>query len=154
MKLNVDGSFEERDGKGGIGAVLMDGAGKVIFVACGKLDRCGEPLEAEILACREGICMALQWTLLPVLVETDCHEAMNLIRSKQRVLSEMGFLVEEVQSLVTGRRDIKLTKVRCDRNIVSHFLANKGISESLTAFWPDNNCNFISHLLDVDVPHE
>lgn len=154
MKLNVDGSFKAEDGKAGIGAVLRDSTGKIIFAACGKMDRCGDPLEAELLACREGIAMALQWTLLPMVIETDCQEALNLLRSKQRVLSEMGFLVGEVHSLMTGQREIKLTKVYKDQNIVSHFLANKGRSESLTAFWPDDNCNFITHLLDVDVPRE
>lgn len=56
MKLNVDGFFEERDGGGGgIGAILRDSSGIVIFAACGKLDRCGGALEAELLTYREGI---------------------------------------------------------------------------------------------------
>lgn len=34
MKLNVDGSFDAQEGRGGIGMILRDNTGKVIFSSC------------------------------------------------------------------------------------------------------------------------
>nr|BAD28086.1 hypothetical protein [Oryza sativa Japonica Group] len=42
---------------------------------------CQSALETELLACRDGIALALQWTLLPIVVESDCQEAIQLIKS-------------------------------------------------------------------------
>lgn len=57
MKLNVDGSFQASDGKGGIGAVLRDSSGNVIFAACGSMLVCGSAMEADYS--RAG--RVLQW---------------------------------------------------------------------------------------------
>lgn len=95
MKLNVDGSFDASSGKGCIGAVLRNSQGEVIFSACGFLDHCSGPLEAELLACKEGINMALQWTLLPIVVELDCSVAVKLISSVSKGRSEVAFIVRD-----------------------------------------------------------
>lgn len=58
-------------------------------------------LETEIVACREGIVMALQWTLLPIIVETDFLELVQLIRSEGKIMSELAFLIREVRDLMT-----------------------------------------------------
>lgn len=54
MKLNTDGSFQAEAGNGGIGVVLRNCHGEIIFSACGFLQRTSSVLEAELLACREG----------------------------------------------------------------------------------------------------
>lgn len=133
--------------RGGIGAVLRDSTGKVIFSACGFVARCSSALEVELLACNEGIIMALQWTFLPVIVETDCLEVVQLIQTKGIVLSEIMFLVKEVRDLCHGSREVALKKIHRNQNRVSHTLANRDRCEACTAFWPDETCNFISHLL-------
>lgn len=150
MKLNVDGSFDELEGTGGIGAILRNSSGEVIFSACGKLNRCAGPLESELVACREGLVMALQWTLLPIVLETDCLEAMQMILAKEEGRSEFEFIIREIKCLLIRNREIVLTKINRNQNSVSHALASGGRRESLTAFWPDDSCNFISHLVCND----
>jgi hypothetical protein len=59
--------------------VLRNSLGSVIFSACGFIERCSSPVESELLACKEGINLALQWTLLPLIVESDCMVAINMI---------------------------------------------------------------------------
>jgi hypothetical protein len=101
MKLNVNGSYEPRDGTVVIGAVLRNSSGNIIFDACGFMCRNASGLETEIVACREGIVMALQWTLLPIIVETDFLELVQLIRSEGKIMSELAFLIREVRDLMT-----------------------------------------------------
>lgn len=150
MKLNVDGSYDATVGTGGIGAILRNSSGEVIFSACGKLNCCGGTLEAELLACREGLAMTLQWTLLPIIVETDCLEMVQMIHAKEAVLSELAFLVREIKCLLTGSREIVVARIDRAQNSTSHFLANKGRRGSLTGFWLDDSCNFILHLVCAD----
>lgn len=150
MKLNIDGSFQPDTGKGGLGVVLRNRLGEVIFAACGYIQRCTGALEAELMACREGLLMALQWTLLPIIIETDCQEMLNLLQSKELVRSELMFLVKEVHDLMMGNRVVSLAKVHRNQNRISHVLANKGRVEELTHFWPDNSCNAIAQLVCVD----
>lgn len=92
MKLNVNGSYEPRDGTVVIGAVLRNSSGNKIFDACGFMCR---------NASGEGIVMALQWTLLPIIVETDFLELVQLIRSEGKIMSELVFLIREVRDLMT-----------------------------------------------------
>lgn len=150
MKLNVDGSYHPSDGKGGTGAVLRDSSGNLIFAACGVLHRPASALEAEMVDCREGISMALKWTLLPIIVETDCLEMVQLIHSDEKAMSDLAFLIREVKLLLKGNREIVIKKVSRGQSRDCHVLANKGRCESLTAFWPDDNCNFIPHVLGAD----
>lgn len=46
MKANVDGSFDSQQLKGGIGVVIRDWEGAVIFASCTSVSRCSSPLEA------------------------------------------------------------------------------------------------------------
>lgn len=150
MKLNIDGSFDASLNQGGIGAILRNNAGSVIFSACGFIERCSSALEAELLACKEGIIMALQWTLLPICIETDSLEAVNLNQSANNVRSELAHLIREIGELISGNREITIKKVLQCQNTVSHFLANRGRTVSRSEFWPDNTCNLITHLVCED----
>ncbi|EEC68693.1 hypothetical protein OsI_37162 [Oryza sativa Indica Group] len=89
MKLNVDGSFDADRGKGGISMILRDNSGSTVFAACKSLDSCKNALEAEIRACMEGLILALQWTMRPILIETDCVSLVNLLKEGNRDLSEV-----------------------------------------------------------------
>ncbi|BAF21805.2 Os07g0540500 [Oryza sativa Japonica Group] len=139
MKLNVDGSIDINSEKWGIGVVLRNSMGM-----------CSSPLEAELLACREGISLALQWTLLPFIVETDCLVVKNLIESAVQGRSELTFIVRGIGELLSGNREVIIVKIQRNQNNVSHTLANRARCESLTEFCPDDKCNFIAHFVCED----
>lgn len=50
----------------------------LIFSACRHLYHCRNALEYELAAIREGLLLALQWSELPIVIESDCLEATNL----------------------------------------------------------------------------
>lgn len=95
MKLNIDGSFDNSAEKGGVGAILWDSAGKAIFVSCKPIERCSEAPESEILAFVDGLSKAIQWTLLPIVVETDCLTILHLLDSKEKDRSMFASIIQE-----------------------------------------------------------
>lgn len=90
--------------------------------------------------------MALQWTFLPIVIESDCQELLDLVSSKELLRSELAFIIREVRDLTMGNREIKFVKGYKSQNRISHVLANKGRCEELTHFWPDNSCTAIAQL--------
>jgi hypothetical protein len=58
VKLNCDGSVKLEDNTVGTGMILRDEEGQVVFSACRNLIDCSDPLEAETMACHEGLIMA------------------------------------------------------------------------------------------------
>ena len=79
VKLNTDGSFISTNDAGS-SIVLRDSIGKIIVSACRQLFSWHDALEAELLAIREGLSLALVWSQLPIVVESDYLEAVYLIQ--------------------------------------------------------------------------
>lgn len=80
LKLNVDGAYSNNGGGVGTGMILRDHQGEAIAAACRELGNCRNATEAELCAIEDGVQLALQWYQLPLTVETDCSEAMELIK--------------------------------------------------------------------------
>ena len=80
--------------------ILRDCLGKIIFSSCRELRACAEPLEAELLSCLEGLNLALQWTQLPIEVETDCRVALKMITAVDRDRSRYSMLVDQIRRLM------------------------------------------------------
>ena len=93
--------------------------------------------EAELNAIEEGmsVSLQLQWTALKLIVETDCAEAIELIKDSTPNTSICAFRVSKIRDLIQ-KRDIKLIRISHDVNVVSHELAKIGRVQARTAFWP------------------
>lgn len=154
MKLNVDGSFDLNSGSGGLGVMLRNSSVKSIFSASGFIERCSSPLEAELIACKEGIIMALQWTLLPIIVESGCLVAVNMIQAAKEERSQFAHLIRDIGNLISGDREVLIQKIYRTQNCISHFLANKARAKLCTEFWPDETCNIISQFVCEEAASE
>lgn len=81
VKLNVDGSYHPDSRTGGIGMVLRDDTGGIIFSSCRYLFTCASPLiEAELATCREGCALTIKWSNLPCIIESDCQEMVAMLQ--------------------------------------------------------------------------
>jgi hypothetical protein len=60
--------------------VLQDHHGQVIFSACQALTTCRDATEAELKAIEEELRLAIHWTRLNFILETDCAKASDLIK--------------------------------------------------------------------------
>jgi ribonuclease HI len=135
VKLNIDGSFKLEDGTAGTGMVLRDHKGDIIFSACRQLIRCDDALEAELEACKEGLQLALEWSQLQILVETDCAELVAAVKSNELDRSRLAYLISDIKNLAVHERIMSFVKVDRIQNRVSHLLANLARLEQRTFVW-------------------
>ena len=70
----------------------------------------------------EGLVLALNWTQLPILVESDCAEAIKLIKERDVNLSRYAMMVSSIFDMFR-ERDIAVRKINREANGVSHELA-------------------------------
>ena len=105
VKLNTDGSV--LNGIAGMGMRLRDHLGVIIFSSCRFRGESEDVLETEIFALQEGISLALQWSNLPIDVESDCLEAVAMVKSSETNLSKYSFII----------REIKQSMEECDSSI-------------------------------------
>ena len=134
VALSVDGSYSEADGKAGAGMVLRSSDGNIIFSSCRHLFHCSEALEAEIHAIMDGMSMALQWTALPVVVQSDSVLALSAMIDSSLSKSPYGHLVGEIKKLMEDREFVP-AKIARSQNRVADCLANYGHTERSTTCW-------------------
>ena len=149
--LNSDGSYAENDGTAGAGMVLPDPAGAIIYSSCRELRQCSSPLQSELAACVEGLNIAIQWSDVPIIVQTDCVQAVKLITSSVENRSANLMLVQEIKEILNGDREILVNHVRREQNSVSHFLANFGRIKKRTAVWLHSVPDEVHTLCNADI---
>jgi ribonuclease HI len=135
VKLTVDGSFRVEDGTAGLGMVLRDEEGTVIFLASKFVPVCEEAFEAELLACSKGLNLAIQHSTLPVIIDTDCARLMASVKDDSQDRSPFLHLVFDIKRLANTGRVCSFVKVDRGQVRVSHCLANWARTEHPTEFW-------------------
>jgi hypothetical protein len=134
-KLNADGAYDPASA--GAGMVLRDSSGKMIYAVCRHLEQCRDATEAELMAIEEGLKLALQWSNLEFSLETDCLEALELIKERTPNLSAYAFRVNVIRDLIR-ERNTYIAKIGRVANGVGHSLARMGRVQKRTAFWLAN----------------
>jgi hypothetical protein len=104
MKLNVDGAWEILENRGGVGMILRDEKGHIIVTTCSNMEMCVSPLEAEAIACNQGIALALQHTNLPFLVESDCLVLTSMVQEEGVNRSSVAAIVNDIKKLCRQSR--------------------------------------------------
>ena len=95
-----------------------------------------------------GLLLALQWSSLPVDVESDSLEAVKLNQSGDTNRSKYAFLIKEIKDSLIERNSC-ITHIVRSKNNASHFLASYGRSQCRTVVWlgsgPDELLGIASH---------
>uniref|UniRef100_A0ACD5ZQT2 Uncharacterized protein n=1 Tax=Avena sativa TaxID=4498 RepID=A0ACD5ZQT2_AVESA len=152
VKLNVDGSYIQNDGQAGAGMILRDHQGEVIYTACRCLVNCSSALEEELAACEEGLRLALNWSVQPIVVEMDCSVGVAMLNAATKDKSSLVHLVTSIKELL-NEKGSTVTKIHRSQNMSSHTMAKLGRSKARTQFWirnfpqelhdiVTNECNF------------
>jgi len=78
IKINVDGAFKG-NGEASIGVIIRDSTGSVLLSAWRVVSNAANAEEVELMACWEGISLAVEWTPMPTILETDCTAAVKFL---------------------------------------------------------------------------
>ncbi|KAH0683486.1 hypothetical protein KY290_022104 [Solanum tuberosum] len=87
-KLNTDGSSIGNPGKSGTGGIIRDTKGEWIVGFVGNLHLANN-IRAELTALIQGLKLALSRGLMPLEINTDCKELMNIIINDHPSYSNM-----------------------------------------------------------------
>ncbi|VAI39971.1 unnamed protein product [Triticum turgidum subsp. durum] len=133
VKLNTDGSYVDSD-NAGAGMILRNSTGGIIFSACRSLFSCRDAVEAELGAIMEGLSLAIQWSELPVAIETDSSLAVAMVTSTEVDRSIYAALVNEIRLLMRLRQTC-VTHVLRVQNKASYSLARFARVEGRIMTW-------------------
>jgi hypothetical protein len=129
---------------------VRDYKGQMIMAACREVTNCRDATDSELMAIEEGLKLAYTWTTQGITVETDCLEAMELIKESTPNTSIYAFRISVIRDLLRERVS-SLVKISRDCNNVCHELAKwvepcgvwlgnypPGISQAMA-----QDCNFM-----------
>jgi hypothetical protein len=106
-----------------------------LLAACRYIPACTSPLEAELVACREGIAKTREWSDQTCIVEMDSVEAVGMIKSTDLDRSCFSHTVQEIKQLMQLDPRYKLIALDRNQNRASHLLANRGRSSAENVTW-------------------
>ncbi|SPT16230.1 unnamed protein product [Triticum aestivum] len=149
LALSVDGSYSAEEGSAGAGMILRENLGSVIFSSCQLLFYCNNVLEAEIQAIKSGMSMAIEWSNLPVLVQSDSMVALSSMTDASLDKSANGQLVRDIKNYML-QREFKPVKIVRSQKMVSHCLANYARTAHSTVCWLQRPPPFIHNLVLAD----
>ena len=74
--------------------------GDIIFTSGRHLFFRHDSLEAELSAIMDILVLELQWSQYPIIIESNCLEAFNLLNKKDRNKSCDEFLIHEIKQII------------------------------------------------------
>jgi hypothetical protein len=82
VAITVDGSFLQFNGSAGIGCIVRDHTGAVLMTACKAYENLTDAYEAELLAVKEGLVLALQYPDAPLLLQSDSSAVLKTLKEE------------------------------------------------------------------------
>ncbi|KAH9735301.1 polyubiquitin 3 [Citrus sinensis] len=98
FKVNVDVAIKLSDQTAGLGVIIRDSGGKAIAAAVQKVSFRGDVVYMEAAAINLGIQVAQNAKFLPIIVESDSKEVVDLARNRRGCLSEIFWQISAIQA--------------------------------------------------------
>jgi ribonuclease HI len=100
LKLNCDASFFPDERTGSWGALIWDSDGDLVLLGRGRINHLLDPFHAELIACLQGIQLAVNLGIGRIIVETGAQEVVKAVMSSSYDGSATSLLISEIKSLV------------------------------------------------------
>lgn len=124
IKVNCDGAFCEKTGRGGIGIVGRDWSGDFIR-GWAQAIRAMSAFHAELLALLKAVEFAEFWGTSPVVIETDCRELYLAVqtRNSNKCDWRVQAVLEDVFFLLSSRSNISFSHTPRGGNLAADCIA-------------------------------
>jgi ribonuclease HI len=123
FKINVDAAFDPISGDAAVGIVIRDWQGSLKLTSWRTLSHCRDAEEAEVLACLEGVHMALRWPEIPMILESDCQTVVAKFHIKGCDRSALWNVFVEMHDVGSQLCKLEVIKISRDHNNMTHELA-------------------------------
>ena len=123
FKLNFDAAVFNDIRASGVGAVIQNELGEVMVSLSARGPQVADSEEAEILACRKALELAIDSGFSELVIEGDNASVMKYIAGPCPRFSHFGHLYEDIHCLVSGLCSTIITCVHREANGVAHSLA-------------------------------
>jgi hypothetical protein len=91
IKLNIDGPFSNLMGQCGWGFVARDSLEDARGAGARRILHARSAIQDEATACYESILVAAQWGMMHILVEIDCQNLVNAVKSRDYDLAPESY---------------------------------------------------------------
>ncbi|KAL9450912.1 hypothetical protein AB3S75_012621 [Citrus x aurantiifolia] len=134
-KVNVDAAIQMAGLKAGLGAVVRNSNGKIIAAAVKKVCFQGTVASMEAEAVLFGIQVAQQVEYLPMIIESDSTEVVELVWSWKSSLTEVSWTVEEIkqQLQISNASSLQYVPRKC--NAIAHAIAKVALDFENSVIW-------------------
>ena len=148
VKVNVDAGL--KDGLASLGIIARDAQGSVLFASSQIRFHCSDPEVAELMALIEGLRLEIQWTDLPVVLETECLSICKALNSNEDNRSKLALQLKEAKLLGDELRGVEF--IHCNRmcNRVAHELGQHACKQLCSNVWIMRAPEFVGHLVADD----
>jgi len=100
LKLNCNAAFLVETHSGSWGVIIRDADGEVVNTGRGRVNHLRNPFHVELIACLQGIQLAVNMGIGHIIVETDAQEVVKAVNSREYDDSAVSHLIEEIKSLL------------------------------------------------------
>ncbi|KAK9989111.1 hypothetical protein SO802_029350 [Lithocarpus litseifolius] len=150
-KVNVDGAVFKESNCCCVGVVIRNERVQMMGVMCKKLELPLGALEVEAKAAEEGIRLARELSLSPIIIEGDSQIVLNAISSPDLPPSSIKKVIEGIKSWLMHSSDWKSNVVRRSCNVVAHLLARHAKFESECIIWAEDIPSMLDYQIQKDV---
>ncbi|KAL5807952.1 hypothetical protein ACOSQ3_028643 [Xanthoceras sorbifolium] len=152
FKLNVDAAFDVACGKFGLGLVVCDSHGCLCFAAS-VICSCHVSVEvAKAMAISEGIKLAVSRDLIPLSIESDSLNVVQLCNNSFASKLKVGSLVEEIRMICSVFYFDSVSFVPRLCNKVAHCLTKYALFLNCSVCWDVFFPNWLLKLAVGDLP--
>ncbi|KAL6227352.1 hypothetical protein ACLB2K_001311 [Fragaria x ananassa] len=123
LKLNLDGAYRE-DGAGGAGMLVRDEKGFVKGAWSMHLTHLNSPLQAEAMACREGLRRAVEQGWVDIDVESDCEVLVAALNCENGYELEVSRIIDDCRDYLALLNNCVVRHIYREANSGAHRLAH------------------------------
>ncbi|KAL9411912.1 hypothetical protein AB3S75_045503 [Citrus x aurantiifolia] len=137
QKVNVDAAVDVENQMAGLGVVVRDSEGNCRAATIKSLRLPGSVAMAEATAMEWGLQVAEKANISFGIFESDSLEVIDLLNKKSSSLTEIGWLISDIQENLQNFQNFKAQHSPRDCNYAAHSLAKLALQKKETVIWLD-----------------